>query len=133
VDQWNHLHPSGMHTGTGWIRLPIVYISESRVGELRAAMGSRKFDLWVAWWGVGPTTIPGAFAHQYTDRGPHGENYDISVITDDTWGIVPAPPAPPVPPVPPVTAVNGMVVWMDSVHGLMSRVVSTTDRGAHWS
>lgn len=130
VDMWHSMHAGGMHTANGWIRKPIVYISEARVPALRNALAGRDYDLWVAWWGIGPTDVPGAFAHQYTNRGPNGENYDISVVSDDTWGIQPAPPAPPQPP---ATAVNGMVVWMDSVHGLMSRIVSTTDRGAHWS
>lgn len=36
---------------------------------------------WVALWGVGPSVITGAVAHQYDDPGP----YDLSIVTDDSW------------------------------------------------
>lgn len=137
VQSWHALHPHGMHTGNGFIRKPIVYISESGVAGLRTALAGLDYDLWVAHWGTGPTVIPGAFAHQYTDRGPNGENYDISVVTDPTWGLEPAPPAPvptPTPtPVPtPHPAVYGCVVWFNGTPTPVSRMVQTTDGGQTW-
>lgn len=137
VQSWHALHPEGMHTGNGFIRLPIVYISESRVPELRTALSGMRYDLWVAAWGVGPTGIAGAFAHQYTNRGPNGENYDISVITDPTWGIEPAPVVtPPVttpPPPPPVVQTTyGCVVFFNGTPTPVSRMVQSTDGGQTW-
>lgn len=130
VDTWNHLHAAtgGMHTANGWIRKPIVYISEARVSALRNALAGRDFDLWVAWWGIGPTDVPGAFAHQYTNRGPHGENYDISVVSDDTWGLPPTPPQPPAG----GQTYQGIIVY--PVGGrLATKAVTSTDSGVNWS
>lgn len=137
VQSWNHLHPSGMHTGNGWIRKPIIYISESRLPELRTALAGLSYDLWVAHWGIGPTEIPGAFAHQYTNRGPNGENYDMSVVTDPTWGIAPAPvvtpvPAPPTNPGPPTNPTYGCVVFFNGTPTPVSRMVQSTDGGQTW-
>ena len=137
VQSWHALHPEGMHTGNGFIRKPIVYISESRVSELKTALSGLSYDLWVAWWGVGPTEIPGAFAHQYTDKGPNGEDYDMSVVTDPTWGIAPAPVVtPPVttppPPPHPVTTTYGCVVWFNGTPTPVSRMVQSTDGGQTW-
>ena len=137
VQSWHALHPEGMHTGNGFIRLPIVYISESRVPELRTALSGLHYDLWVAAWGPGPTEIPGAFAHQYTDRGPNGENYDMSVVTDPTWGIAPAPVPPtptptPTPTPPPVVTHYGAVVWFNGTPTPVTRMVQSTDGGQTW-
>lgn len=137
VSAWWAAHPHGMHTGNGFIRKPIIYISESRVEELRTALAGQDYELWVAWWGVGPTEIPGALAHQYTDHGPNGENYDMSVVFDDTWGLEPVPvtpPAPPVTPVPPAPPEThtGVVVWSPNADAPLSRVVHTSDGGQTW-
>lgn len=62
-------------------------------GELeRAGIPRGDYRLWVAAYpGTGVNVPAGMDAHQYTDHGPHGENYDVSVVSDDFF---PPPPKP---------------------------------------
>lgn len=137
VQSWHRLHPAGMHTGNGFIRLPIVYLSSSQVPALFAAMQGEVYDLWVAQWDGTENRLGHEFARQYVDHGPHGENYDMSIIFDDTWGLVPAVPVPaPVPaPVPhPASTIHGGILWPnpgDPTDVNFARVTST-DGGATW-
>lgn len=137
VQEWWAQHPDGMHTGNGWIRKPIMYISHSNVPALKSALSGLDYDLWVAMWDGTETQIDGAFARQYVNHGPHGENYDMSIVYDPTWGIATTsvPPVPPVPPTPPtVTTIHGGVMWPNS--GTPDDVnfarVTSTDGGATW-
>jgi hypothetical protein len=54
------------------------------IGALRGAQIPRsEYRLWVADWD-GVAELPAGYdAKQYTDHGPHGENYDISILRDD--------------------------------------------------
>lgn len=137
VQSWHTLHPNGMHTGNGFIRLPIVYISSSQVPALHAAMQGEKFDLWVAQWDGKQDQIYGAFARQYVNHGPSGENYDMSIIFDDAWGIAPTTPVSIPDPTPtPVpgggSTIDGFVVFWDTTSHLSQREVHSTDGGKTW-
>lgn len=135
VQSWHKLHPAGLDAVNGWIRKPVLYISESMLANLRAATSGLDYDTWVANWSTGETPVAGCFAKQYTDHGPGGENYDMSLVFDDTWGVKPTAPAPaPIPhPTTPGTAVTGMVFWPDNSWNAHSRLVSSTDGGHTWS
>ena len=117
VQSWHFLHPLGLDAVNGWIRKPVLYASEAALPALRAACSGLDYDLWGANWSHGQTPVAGCFATQYTDHGPNGENYDMSIVSDDTWGHkpVPVPPPPPVPvPVPPPHLITGVVTWFDN-------------------
>ena len=69
-------------------RAPTLYVNRSNWDAVRAAVGSRQVDYWVATLD-GTQDVPGAVAVQYIDTGA----YDESVILDPTWvGIFPPPP-----------------------------------------
>lgn len=82
---------------------PTIYCSESNVGSVVQAAGSRKFYLWVANWNGSPTVIyfpqyntVTTVAHQYASNN----SFDTSVVYNDAWyGKTPAPPPPPPSPV----------------------------------
>lgn len=61
-------------------RRPTLYVNRSNWAAVRAAVGARAVDYWVATLD-GTKNIPGAVAVQYTDVGP----YDESVILDPSW------------------------------------------------
>lgn len=137
VRSWHTLHPSGMHTGNGFIHKPLVYISHGSVPALRAALSGLDYDLWDAWWNVGPIQVDNAWGHQYVDRGPHGENYDMTVVFDDTWGLNPAAPAPtpvPTPTPPPVAVIRGAVLWpsLQAPEDVNFARVQSSDGGKTW-
>lgn len=83
---------------------PCFYANASTMPAVKAALVGAgipraSYRLWVAAYpGTGPNIPAGFDAHQYTDHGPNGENYDISVCTDDFFGPPPAPTPPPAPP-----------------------------------
>ena len=68
--------------------LPIVYTSASNIAALRALMGGRNFLLWSAHYTGTPHLCgggcgyPGADATQFWDHGTHGENIDMTLMSD---------------------------------------------------
>jgi hypothetical protein len=106
----------------GWVTMrraegvdPSVYCSHSpwkTVREQFLAQGVAEPHYWVAGYpDGGPVLFPGAVAHQYADVGPHGENYDTSVVAD-FWPGVDNPGAPlPVPPTATAGAHDMDVYW----------------------
>lgn len=134
VQSWHKLHPSGLNCVNGWIRKPVLYTSEANLPSLRAACSGLDYDTWGANWSNGPGAIPGCFATQYTDHGPSGENYDMSVVFDDTWGVKPSTPVTPPPPKPPTTTatISGLVNWADNDWNGHARLVTSDDGGHTW-
>jgi hypothetical protein len=135
IQSWHKLHTSGMHAANGWIRKPVIYCSESVLPSLRAACAGLDYDTWGANWSTGLTPIAGCFAKQYADRGPNGENYDMSVVYDDTWGKEPAPAPAPAPAPQPAAfpRIDGMVHWADNSWNGHARLVHSDDGGHTWS
>lgn len=78
---------------------PCVYAMASQMDEVRASLAAvprGSYRLWVASWPGPGAIVPAGFdAHQYTDHGPHGENYDVSVCNDDFFHTPPPPPPKP--------------------------------------
>lgn len=82
------------------MRYPIVYAAESSWNSYKLAYANAGVPepAWIiAAWGTGPTMIPGAVGHQYTNDDAAG--YDLSIVADYLPGFdpVPVPPAPPTP------------------------------------
>jgi hypothetical protein len=87
-------------------RYPTVYVQESRINELQAAMGARgihSFGLWRANWNGSADLYVNDTAHQYGNPLITGGHYDISVVRP-YWPGVDAAPAPPPAPAPPAPA-----------------------------
>ena len=61
-------------------RAPSLYVNRSNWAAVRAAVGARSVDYWVATLD-GTQDVPGAVAVQYVDVGP----YDESVVLDPSW------------------------------------------------
>jgi hypothetical protein len=135
VMSWHKLHPQGLDAVNGWIRKPVLYCSESALPALRTACAGLDYDIWVANWSTGTTPVAGCFAKQFTDHGPHGENYDMSAVYDDTWGHKPTTPTPPPPPPPPHPAASqaALLVWGVGPDVCSWREVHSTDGGKTWS
>ena len=69
------------------VTLPIIYTSASNIAELRRVMGGRNFLLWSAHYTYnahvcGSCGYPGADATQFADKGPNGENVDLTLMSD---------------------------------------------------
>jgi Glycosyl hydrolases family 25 len=91
----------------GWFHLvkahgqyrPCFYANASTMPAVKQALSGiprNQYRLWIAAYpGSGANIPPGYDAHQYTDHGPHGENYDISVLRDDFFPSAPKPSPPP--------------------------------------
>jgi hypothetical protein len=135
VMSWHKLHPQGLDAVNGWIRKPVLYCSESALPALRTACAGLDYDIWVANWSTGTTPVAGCFAKQFTDHGPHGENYDMSAVYDDTWGHKPTTPTPPPPPPQPHPAASqaALLVWGVGPDVCSWREVHSTDGGKTWS
>lgn len=134
VASWHKLHPGGMNAVNGWIRRPVLYTSAANLGSLRSAVNNSNVDYWAAQWDGSTAPIAGCFARQYVDHGPHGENYDMSLVYDDTWGVKPVPVTPP-PGNPPPTGngtMTGMLVWGSGPGTTASGAVHSTDGGKTW-
>lgn len=89
-------HQAGRH--------PTIYCNASTWPAVRAEVAKTELkpadvSYWIAQYDNQPHIPAGAVAKQYIDRGPHGENVDISVVADYWPGVDPAPkpPAPPTP------------------------------------
>ena len=65
-------------------RAPTIYVNRSNWPAVKAVVGSRKVDYWVATLD-GTKDIAGAVAVQYAGSAQTGGNYDESVILDPTW------------------------------------------------
>lgn len=135
VDLWHRLHPSGLDMVNGWCRKPVIYCSTSMLSAVRSALAGRDYDVWAAQWDGNTTPIAGCFAKQYIDHGPAGENYDMSYVYDDMWGVKPVTPAPvPVPaPAPKPPVLEGLVTWADNSWNGHARLVTSTDGGHTWT
>ena len=94
TESWHLLHPNGLDAVNGHFTKPTVYCDESNLGAVRTALVGLVYDLWVAWWGTGPTQLPGTVAHQYANSAILGFNADASVVYDTTWGIASVTPSP---------------------------------------
>jgi len=134
VTSWHKLHPAGLDAINGWIRKPVLYVSTSALPNLRTVCAGLDFDVWAAQWDGGTTPIAGCFARQYVDRGVMGENYDMSLVYDDTWGHKPVtPPTPPPPPVPPhPNTLAALLVWGVGQDVCNWREVHSVDGGKTW-
>lgn len=85
---------------------PTIYVQQSTLPQVRAAFHVAQIaqpHYWVASWGIGPTAIPGAVAHQYDHPPTSGGHYDLTAVPGTWPGVdnagVPNPPPPlPVPP-----------------------------------
>jgi hypothetical protein len=95
-------------------RYPTIYVQESRINELQAAMGARgihAFGIWRANWNGSADLHLNDTAHQYGNPLITGIHADISVVLPYWPGVdavpvpVPTPPGPqPPPPAPPPPA-----------------------------
>lgn len=134
IQSWHKLHPDGMSCINGYIAKPVIYTSTSNLPALRGACSGLTYDTWAAQWDNNQTPVPGCFAKQYTDHGTGGENYDVSVVFDDTWGHAPTAPTPtPQPPKPAdETPITGIVTWADNSWNAHARIVSSHDGGHSW-
>lgn len=132
IQSWHKLHPGGMHMANGWCRKPIIYCSESLLPQLRSACAGLDYDIWAANWSTGQTPVAGCFAKQYTDHGPHGENYDMSLVYDDTWGKETPAPAPPPPPPPAPAPQYGALVTFNNSPTPVMRLAASHDGGKTW-
>lgn len=94
VTRWHALHPNGMDAVNGFFARPTVYVSYDSLTSLRRMLDGLQYDVWVAWWGTGPTIIPGTVAHQYVPAPASGGQYDVTVIYDPEWGVKPSSPPP---------------------------------------
>lgn len=76
----------------GWIRnrqaagifKPTVYCNRSTRPAVEAACSGLNFDLWIATLD-GTQDIPGTVAVQYAGSSITTQNYDVSVVTDESW------------------------------------------------
>jgi hypothetical protein len=131
IDSWHKLHPSGMDAVNGYFVRPTVYMSESPLAAFRTLAGNMQYDVWVANWSHGPVPVPGTIGVQYENPQLTGHSWDLSVITDDTWGVHPFPPKPV-----PAGITRGRFIPFDS-HGTvrwdLSAELHTTDGGSTWS
>lgn len=134
VMSWHKLHPDGLVAINGWIRKPVLYCSESMLGNLRTQLSGLDYDVWGANWSTGQAPIAGCFAKQYTNKGPHGENYDMSLVFDDTWGHKPAAPTPPPAPKPAPKPASraALLVWGVGDDVCSWKEVHSDDNGATW-
>jgi hypothetical protein len=134
VMSWHKLHPQGMDAVNGWIRKPVLYASTGALPGLRTACAGLDYDVWAAQWDGSQSPIAGCFARQYVDHGPSGENYDMSLVFDDTWGVKPvAPPTPPQPHPPiPAASLAALLVWGVGPDICSWRQVHSTDGGKTW-
>lgn len=82
----------------GWVLMrrhagvdPTIYCSLAIWDAVRSAFrgaGVAEPHYWIAAYpDIGPQLYPGSVAHQYADHGPHGENYDTSVVADYWPGV----------------------------------------------
>lgn len=135
VQSWHKLHPDGMSCVNGYIRGPVLYTSTANLSALRSACHGLAFDVWAAQWDGTETPVAGCFARQYVDHGPHGENYDMSLVFDDTWGHAPAPkpPTPAPPPAPHPTTLAALLVWGVGQDVCNWREVHSSDGGKTWA
>jgi hypothetical protein len=63
---------------------PTIYCNRSTRSAVEAACVGIPHDLWIATLD-GTQNVPGAVAVQYAGSAITGHNYDVSVVTDDTW------------------------------------------------
>lgn len=134
VQSWHKLHPSGLACLNGYITRPVLYSSTSNLASLREACSGLAYDTWAAQWDGNTTPVAGCFAKQYVDHGPDGENYDMSVVFDDTWGHISRTPTPtPTPSAPTTPApITGLVSWADNAWAGHARLVTSDDGGHTW-
>ena len=95
VQSWHTLHPHGMPAVNGFFDQPTLYVQESNMGALRAALVGQQYDLWVAWWDRGTSPVPGTSLLQYASPSsspPSGGDFDVSVVYDASWGVAPVAP-----------------------------------------
>ncbi len=75
---------------------PTLYCEKSAWDAVKQAVGGRNVAYWVADYlnSGAPHTLPGASAVQYVNHGPHNENVDLSLVSDDLWPqrVPPGPP-----------------------------------------
>lgn len=121
----------------GWAQMrraagvdPTVYCSYAVWPEVQQAFaraGVPQPHYWVAAYpGNGAQLYDGAVAHQYADRGPNGENVDISVVADYWPGVDPPPTPPPASKgkqVHPYITIDGVTIYdYDTTLGLIWQV-----------
>lgn len=76
----------------GWIKMrqeagifvPTIYCNRSTRPAVEAACAGLTFDLWIATLD-GTQDIAGTVAVQYAGSAITGQNYDLSIVTDDGW------------------------------------------------
>lgn len=94
VTAWHKLHPHGIPAVNGYFDVPTVYVSDGSLMTVRQQLVGLVYDVWVAWWGTGPTVVPGTSLHQFdspSSTPPSPGDYDTSVVYDNTWGVRPVP------------------------------------------
>lgn len=103
---------------------PCVYASASvmpQVQQQLRPLPRASYRLWVASYpGPGSVVPTGMDAHQYTDHGPHGENYDISVCLDSFFPEPPPQRKPVRKPHPKVTAAAAAAALATAVQAILS-------------
>lgn len=130
VASWHKLHPNGLAAVNGHFAKPTIYCSLSPWESVKSAVGDHAVDWWIAEWTGKEHAIPGAVACQYAGSANTGHNYDMSVITDDSWGkaAIPTPP-------PPAVSTRGRLIPLDH-NGMvawgLSEEVESSDGGHNW-
>lgn len=82
-------------------RRPTIYCNRRTIGDVRRAMGARKFDWWAATLDGATDGTDGAVAVQYLGSAQTGRHYDETIVLDPTWLLGDASQAPDVPTVDP--------------------------------
>lgn len=86
ISSWHELHPGGMQAVNGFVRKPVVCCDADRLPDLRTICVGLDYDTWAVTVNGETLPIEGCFARQYADRGPNGEDFNMSLVYDDTWG-----------------------------------------------
>ena len=134
IASWHKLHPAGLNCQNGWIRRPVLYTSTANLASLVRSVNNTNVDYWAAQWDGQTTPIAGCFARQYVDHGPNGENYDMSLVFDDTWGATPKTPVPPPVNTPPAGSATtaGLLQWGSGPGTLAWGTAHSSDGGKTW-
>ena len=130
VQSWHLLHPNGLAAVNGHFGRPTLYYSQSLDSGVRSALSGLAYDVWEAHWDGVADGIAGAVGKQYANPKLDGHDYDMSDITDDTWGVETIAPVPA-----PVTRLAGCLIPYAAggiVQWHQSREVYSADDGVNW-
>jgi hypothetical protein len=132
VTRWHEYHPSGMYGVNCFFRRPALVVHQKSIDTVRRVLSDLEFDIIAARRGESLLPEPMCFALNYTDHGPSGEPYGMTLVFDDTWGRPPVAVAEDPAPVLSCETFAGVLVWAKGEGDYITQDVTTSDGGLTW-